>query len=166
MNFKLAAQLVDIARKNKTILTTAESCTGGMLAQMITAVPGASEVFERGVITYSNATKQQMLGVDGAVITRFGAVSEEVARQMAKGAQLRANADLAVSITGVAGPGASASKPEGRVCFALATADDLQSETVEFGALGRQNVRKSAAHHALQMCCRRLSQEAGLSGRP
>jgi len=142
-------------------IATAESCTGGMVATTITRVPGASAVFDCGFVTYSNAAKQDMLGVRGATLERFGAVSPEVAREMAEGALQRARADLAVAITGIAGPGGSDFKPEGRVCFALAAAGaPTLSETVEFGAIGRDNVRSAACDHALAYLGRGLLSRA------
>ena len=133
-------------------IATAESCTGGMVAAALTDVPGSSDMFDRGFVTYSNAAKVQMLGVSEATLAAHGAVSEPVAVEMAEGALRRSAADLAVAITGIAGPGGSEFKPEGRVCFALAfRGRQTQVETVEFGALGRAKVRKAATAHALGM---------------
>ena len=133
------------------MLATAESCTGGLIAGAITDVAGSSAVFDRGFVTYSNAAKTEMLGVRPATITAHGAVSEAVAAEMAAGALARSAAHLAVAVTGVAGPGGSDAKPEGRVCFALAHGDRLRSETVEFGAIGRHAVRRATVDHALTM---------------
>lgn len=131
-------------------IATAESCTGGMVAAALTDVAGSSDVFERGFVTYSNAAKVEMLGVSPETLAAHGAVSEPVAREMADGALAHSAAELAVSITGIAGPGGSEFKPEGRVCFGLARKGrETQVETVEFGALGRAKVRKAAAEHAL-----------------
>lgn len=130
-------------------VTAAESCTGGMVAAAITDIAGSSAIFERGFVTYSNHAKIDMLGVNAATLDAHGAVSEDVAQEMAKGARDAAHADIAVSITGIAGPGGSEFKPEGRVCFALSHASGTISETVEFGALGRANVRNAARDHAL-----------------
>jgi nicotinamide-nucleotide amidase len=143
--------LVDAARDAERTVTVAESCTGGMVAAAITDIAGSSAVFERGFITYSDAAKIEMLGVAAATLARHGAVSEPVAREMAAGARAAAGADAAVAISGIAGPGGSAHKPEGRVCFALATPDRVVSETVEFGALGRGPVRAAARDHALDL---------------
>lgn len=133
-------------------IATAESCTGGLVAAALTEVAGSSDVFDRGFVTYSNAAKIAMLGVSEASLATHGAVSEPVAREMAEGALSRAAAGLAVSVTGIAGPGGSAFKPEGRVCFGLARAGQpTQVETVEFGALGRAKVRKAAVTHALRL---------------
>lgn len=131
-------------------ITTAESCTGGMVAAALTDVAGSSDVFERGFVTYSNAAKVQMLGVSSETLAAHGAVSEAVAREMAEGALVQSAAGLAVSITGIAGPGGSEFKPEGRVCFGLARVGrETWVETVEFGALGRAKVRAAATEHAL-----------------
>lgn len=131
------------------MIATAESCTGGLVAAALTEVAGASDVVDRGFVTYSNAAKQDMLGVRAETLAAHGAVSEEVAREMAEGALARSRATLAVSITGIAGPGGSEFKPEGRVCFGLATPVETRTETVEFGALGRAQVRAAARDHAL-----------------
>lgn len=130
----------------------AESCTGGMVCVALTDIPGSSTVVERGFVTYSNAAKREMLGVSDESLARFGAVSETVAREMAEGALARSGADLAVSVTGIAGPGGSEHKPEGRVCFGLAmTGQATQTGTREFGALGREKVRALSARHALDL---------------
>mgnify|MGYP002620447361 CR=1 FL=1 len=136
------------------MIAVAESCTGGMLAAALTDLPGSSEIFAGGYVTYSNAMKTAALGVPEALLAAHGAVSEPVAQAMARGALAASGADLALAITGIAGPGGSEFKPEGRVCFALARADTVQSETVEFGAPGRDRVRRAARDHAL----RRLSE--------
>jgi nicotinamide-nucleotide amidase len=145
----LVAQLLDRAKACGATIATAESCTGGMIAAAITDVAGSSAVFDRGFVTYSNAAKTGMLGVDAALIARHGAVSEEVARAMAEGALTRSGATLAVAVTGIAGPGGSEFKPEGRVCFGLAGPGGTRTETVDFGAPGRAEVRAAARDHAL-----------------
>jgi nicotinamide-nucleotide amidase len=133
-------------------IATAESCTGGMVAAALTDVPGSSDVFDRGFVTYSNAAKMQMLGVSAAVLEAQGAVSEAVVRAMADGARRVADVGLAVAISGIAGPGGSERKPEGRVCFAIAKAGmPTWAETVEYGAIGRDKVRRAATDHALQL---------------
>jgi nicotinamide-nucleotide amidase len=147
-----AAELVARARATGAVIVTAESCTGGMVAAAITDIAGASNVFDRGFVTYSNAAKEAMLGVRRATLAAHGAVSEEVAREMAEGALARSAATLAVAVTGIAGPGGSEFKPEGRVCFALAAAGrPTRTETVEFGAPGRAAVRALARDHALAL---------------
>jgi len=151
------AALIDAARKAGLRIATAESCTGGLVSAAITAVAGASDMFDRGFVTYSNAAKVEMLGVRPATLTREGAVSEPVAREMAEGALAHSGASLAVAITGIAGPGGSEHKPEGRVCFALARQGGLtEAETVEFGPLGRTAVRAAATAHALALLGRAL----------
>jgi nicotinamide-nucleotide amidase len=153
-----AAHLIAAARAKGARIATAESCTGGLIAGAITDIAGASDVFDRGFVTYSNAAKTEMLGVPATTIATHGAVSEEVARGMAEGALARSQAALAVSVTGIAGPGGSEHKPEGRVCFGLAaTGHPTLSETVEFGALGRDGVRRATVAHAIEMLLARLS---------
>jgi nicotinamide-nucleotide amidase len=143
------AELLARARAKGMRIATAESCTGGMVAAALTDITGSSDVFERGFVTYSNAAKVAMLGVRPETLAAHGAVSEAVAEEMALGALRQSEAGLAVSITGIAGPGGSEFKPEGRVCFGLATRAGVRVETVEFGALGRARVRKAATEHAL-----------------
>lgn len=147
-----AERLFALARAQGAVIATAESCTGGMLAASITDVAGSSEIFDRGFVTYSNAAKEAMLGVSADTLAAHGAVSEPVAQEMADGALARSKAALAVAVTGIAGPGGSEHKPEGRVCFALArSGHPMQVETVELGALGRANVRKASVDHALDL---------------
>ncbi len=115
-----AAALLEACRARRLLLATAESCTGGLIAAALTAIPGSSDVVERGFVTYSNAAKTELLGVPDAAIAAHGAVSEPVARAMAEGALARSAADLAISVTGVAGPGGgTATKPVGLVWFGL-----------------------------------------------
>lgn len=145
-----AARLVDLARAAGVRIATAESCTGGMIAAAITDIAGASDVFERGYVTYSNAAKTAMLGVSPDTLADHGAVSEAVAREMAEGALARSGAGIAIAVTGIAGPGGSEFKPEGRVCFGLAEPGErTRVATVEFGALGRTRVRQAASDHAI-----------------
>lgn len=147
----VAAQIIAEAEQNSVTIATAESCTGGMIAAALTDIAGSSAVFERGFVTYSNAAKMQMLGVAVATLDRAGAVSEAVAAEMAQGAIARSDAAIAVSVTGIAGPGGSEHKPEGRVCFGIAGPQGISTQTVEFGALGRANVRRAARDHALML---------------
>ena len=147
----LANDVLEAAKARGVMIATAESCTGGMITAALTDIPGSSAVVERGFVTYTNAAKVEMLGVDQATLDAVGAVSEEVAAEMAKGALQRSNAQLAVSVTGIAGPGGSEFKPEGRVCFGIADASGAQTETVEFGAIGRGKVRSEARDHALSL---------------
>jgi len=146
-----AADLIAALAARGWLCATAESCTGGMIAAAITDIAGSSVAFERGFVTYSDAAKMQMLGVRSKTLGGFGAVSEEVAAEMAQGALARSEAQIAVSGTGIAGPGGSGAKPEGRVCFGLAAPGVLRTETVEFGARGRAGVRAATVSHALAM---------------
>ena len=146
------AAILARARAAGLRIASAESCTGGMVAVALTDVAGSSDVFERGFVTYSNVAKTELLGVSEATLAAHGAVSEPVACEMAAGALARSRADLAVSVTGIAGPGGSEFKPEGRVCFGLARKGHAtRTETVEFGAQGRARVRKAATAHALAL---------------
>jgi len=146
-----AADLVKLARAKGQKLTTAESCTGGMLSAAITDVAGSSAIFDRGFVTYSNAAKVEMLGVRESTLDQHGAVSEQVAAEMASGALAQSGADIAISITGIAGPGGSDHKPEGRVCFGIAMSGGATATTMEFGAIGRENVRLAARDHGLAL---------------
>jgi nicotinamide-nucleotide amidase len=147
-----AAEVLQAARYWGVTIATAESCTGGMISAALTDVAGSSDVFDRGFVTYSNEAKMQMLGVRHATLEAHGAVSEAVAREMAEGALDHSTATLAVSVTGIAGPGGSEFKPEGRVCFGLAQAGrETWVETVDFGALGRAGVRQATVAHALAL---------------
>lgn len=153
-----AARILQAARVAGVSIATAESCTGGMVAAALTDVAGASDVFDRGFITYSNAAKRAMLGVRQASLAAHGAVSEEVAREMAEGALTHSEAGIAVSITGIAGPGGSEFKPEGRVCFGLARkGQPTWTETRDFGALGRAKVRAAARDRALELLAEGLA---------
>ncbi|MEY3002875.1 MAG: hypothetical protein RLZZ491_51 [Pseudomonadota bacterium] len=146
-----AQEVLDALRHRGWRLATAESCTGGMIAAALTDPPGASHVFDRGFVTYSNAAKTALLGVQPATLSAHGAVSEAVAAEMAQGALDRSEAQIAVSVTGIAGPGGSDHKPEGRVCFGLAHGGVVRTETRDFGPLGRDGVRRAAVQHALAM---------------
>jgi nicotinamide-nucleotide amidase len=158
----IVADLLQKARDAGVMIATAESCTGGMVAAALTDIAGSSDVFDRGFVTYSNAAKMAMLGVRAQTLTDHGAVSEPVAVEMAEGALTRSLATLAVSITGIAGPGGSEFKPEGRVCFAVAQRGSAtRVETVEFGAPGRAKVRIAARDHALAMIGQALSGDQG-----
>lgn len=159
------AELLERAKAANVMIATAESCTGGMVAAALTDIAGSSAVVERGFVTYTNAAKRQMLGVNAATLDQFGAVSEPVAQEMAEGALCNAPVQLAVSITGIAGPGGSEFKPEGRVCFGLAaTGQTTRTETIEFGARGRHQVRLAARDHALSMLNQALLQMDQNSG--
>ncbi|WP_114963691.1 CinA family protein [Tritonibacter mobilis] len=144
--------LLDLAKAQGATIAAAESCTGGMIAAALTDIPGSSAVVDRGFVTYSNAAKMQMLGVSAQTLEEFGAVSKETAREMAEGALRAAGTTFAVSVTGIAGPGGSEHKPEGRVCFGLAQSGaETVTELVEFGAVGRDKVRLASRDHALAM---------------
>jgi nicotinamide-nucleotide amidase len=157
-----AAELVAFCKARSLKITTAESCTGGLVAAAITSVSGSSDVFERGFVTYSNDAKTEMIGVDAALIAKHGAVSEETARAMAEGAQRKANADIAVAVTGIAGPtGGTPSKPIGLVYIAAARSNTLCRE-FRLGNAGRDEVRERSALEALQM----LLDQAAAGGGP
>ena len=147
---ELAQSLIDALRARGWHCATAESCTGGGVAAAITDIAGSSDVFDRGFVTYSNAAKTQMLGVDPALIEMHGAVSEEVAAAMAAGALARSEATCAVAVTGVAGPGGgTAAKPVGMVCFGWAAKGRAAIvETVCFGG-DRAAVRRASVVQAL-----------------
>ena len=154
----MIAALLQRARAQGVTIATAESCTGGMVAAALTDMAGSSDVFDRGFVTYSNAAKIAMLGVQAQTLADHGAVSEPVARQMAEGALRQSTATLAVSVTGIAGPGGSDFKPEGRVCFGVAMpGQPTRVETVEFGALGRAQVRTAARDRALALLAQALT---------
>lgn len=150
-HYDLAAEAVKVAKAKGLMIATAESCTGGMIAASLTDVPGSSAVFDRGFVTYSYSSKTRMLDVPTEMLAEFGAVSQQVAQQMARGAVSHSDADISVAVTGVAGPGADGNKPEGLVWFAVATANDVRSTKREFGAIGRDNVRLSTVKTALEM---------------
>lgn len=150
----LAARVLDANRAAGRSIAVAESCTGGLVAAALTENAGASDVFDRGFVTYSNEAKQESLGVGEDIIATFGAVSIATAWAMARGALERSGADVAVSITGIAGPGGgTAKKPVGTVVFARATRDADPDKVVadirEFGDLGRHEIRRQATMVAL-----------------
>jgi nicotinamide-nucleotide amidase len=151
-----AEALLAAHRAAGTRIATAESCTGGLVAGLLTEIPGSSDVVERGFVTYANEAKMELLGVSLDVLETFGAVSEAVAYAMAQGALMRSRADVAVSITGVAGPGGgSALKPVGLVAFGLArrtgTAISVTTELQQFADTGRTGIRIQAVRGALAL---------------
>jgi nicotinamide-nucleotide amidase len=150
---KRCAEILGKCRARHIMLATAESCTGGLLAAALTSIAGSSDVFERGFVTYSNEAKHDMLGVDMNLIQRYGAVSEEVALAMAQGALRHSRAGLAISITGIAGPGGgSAGKPVGLVHFACCGKDAAIVKREEmFGPVGRTAIRNLSVTLALDM---------------
>jgi nicotinamide-nucleotide amidase len=147
----LAVRTARRLKRAKAMLVTAESCTGGWVAQAVTSIAGSSSWFERGFVTYSNAAKRELLGVKAGTIRRHGAVSEETAREMAAGALARSRGTVSLAVTGVAGPsGGSAAKPVGMVCFAWAgKRGRLRSETRRFRG-GREAVRRQSVIRALE----------------
>ena len=155
--FNIAKEIIELANLNKAVIASAESCTGGMLSSAITEVPGSSVIFECGFVTYSNISKMELLSVKENTLNFYGAVSEEVAGEMAIGAINNSKANLAISITGIAGPGGSNTKPEGMVCFSIAFENEIKlTETKKWGALGRNIIRQKATLHGLRLLCRTL----------
>ena len=155
----LAQAIVKIGSAKGIMVATAESCTGGMVAAALTDVPGSSAVVDRGFVTYTNEAKQEMLGVPMALIEKHGAVSGEVVRAMARGALLHSRADIAVSVTGIAGPtGGTAEKPVGLVWFGYADAQGLvRAERRVFTTGSRDFVRTKATETALALIFSQLS---------
>lgn len=138
-------------RRGGVMVATAESCTGGGVAEAITRIPGSSAWFDRGFVTYTNAAKQELLGVPGRLLEAHGAVSEPVAEAMAQGALARSAARAAVAVTGIAGPGGgSAAKPVGMVCFAWAARGEATQARTLHLAGGRAEVRRQSVEIALQ----------------
>ena len=148
-----AARVLALLRAHGLMAATAESCTGGLVAAALTAIPGSSDVVERGFVTYSNDAKTEMLGVPADLIAAHGAVSEPVARAMAEGALARSRADVAVSITGIAGPGGgSDTKPVGLVHFGAARRDRPTVHLERrYGDLGRDGIREASVLDALAL---------------
>ena len=148
-----ATALLELCRRKQLRIATAESCTGGLIAATLTEIPGSSDVVERGFVTYSNAAKQVMLNVPAATISQFGEVSRETAEAMATGALANSPAELAVSVTGIAGPGgARPGKPVGLVHFAAASRrGGLVHREKRFGDIGRSQVRHASVVEALDM---------------
>ena len=146
----LVDQLAEILLNSQRMLTTAESCTGGMIAAACTDLAGSSQWFERGFVTYSNDAKHELLGVPMELLQTYGAVSEPVARAMASGAVAHARAQVAVAVTGVAGPtGGSRAKPVGTVWFGFAVNGSVSSECLHFPG-DRAAVRAATVQHALE----------------
>ena len=148
---RLARRLGARLKKRRLKLATAESCTGGWIAQAITSVPGSSDWFDRGFVTYSNEAKRELLGVRASTLSRHGAVSEETAREMASGALARSRAQIAIAVTGIAGPaGGTPEKPVGTVCFAWARENGVMRSAVRRFGGGRERVRRQSVAAALQ----------------
>jgi len=148
-----ATALLDLCKEKKIMVATAESCTGGLVSGALTEIAGSSAVVDRGFVTYTNEAKHQMLGVPEATLSAHGAVSRQTAEAMTRGTLGHANADLAVSVTGIAGPGGgSAEKPVGLVHFAAATRGGrLIHREKRFGDIGRAEVRRLSVLEALAM---------------
>lgn len=150
--YRLAEQVGTALKKRKLMLATAESCTGGWIAEAVTMVPGSSDWFERGFVTYTYISKREMLGVKESTLGKHGAVAEEVVREMAQGALVHSHAQVAVAVSGVAGPsGGTPEKPVGTVCFAWATKNDgtLRSEMRRYSG-DREAVRRQSVEYALE----------------
>lgn len=157
-----ASQLVDALRAKKAKITFAESCTGGLLSGVITSIAGASDVFDAGFVTYSNAAKTDLLGISAPLIEQHGAVSAEVAIAMADGARRRARSALAIAVTGIAGPGGgSTAKPVGLVFIGVASTNSRpQTHELRLGDIGRASVRLKTVEAALGLAlaaCAELS---------
>lgn len=153
---ELAAKAGAALQAKSWLLATAESCTGGGVAEAITDIPGSSEWFDSGFVTYSNASKSELLDVSPILIAQYGSVSEEVAAAMAEGALANSSANITLSTTGIAGPGGAVpGKPVGTVCFAWAFGETTYTERLVFEG-DRQSVRSQAVAHALQCLMRYL----------
>jgi nicotinamide-nucleotide amidase len=147
-----ARQLLERARDGGLRIVTAESCTGGLIAALLTEIPGSSDVMERGFITYSNEAKEDLLGVPGDLIHQYGAVSEPVVRAMAEGALKHSLAHVAVAVTGVAGPGGgTAEKPVGLVYIAAYRQDRTALKELRLGNIGRSEVRSRTVAEAMAL---------------
>jgi len=142
-------KLVELLKQKNMHICCAESCTGGMLTSTLVGVVGASDVIDMGFITYANEAKIKLLSVKKEDIDRYGVVSEAVAGQMARGACDASGAQVGVGISGIAGPGGCDFKPEGMVCFGFCVNGEVCTFTVQFGAIGRQNVREKSCRFAI-----------------
>ena len=156
--YKIAKEVFELASLKNSVIASAESCTGGMLSSSITDIPGSSAIFECGFVTYSNVSKMKLLNVNRITLESFGAVSEEVAAEMAIGALKNSKANIAISITGIAGPGGTNTKQEGLVCFSVAFEKEIKlTKTKQFGPLGRDIVREKATIYGLNLLKSALS---------
>lgn len=162
---KLAKQLGIVLKSQGLFIVTAESCTGGLLASTLTEIPGSSNYFERGFVVYSNSAKQKLLQVKPRTLKKFGAVSEQVAIEMAKGALSNSNSQLSIAITGIAGPtGGTKNKPIGTVCFACYLPVALPKNTVTMHFHGnRRTIREKAVEFALHYLLIILNQKLKLN---
>ena len=158
----IAVNLLESFRKRGLTFAAAESCTGGLVNERLTAIAGSSDVVEGGVVSYSNNVKVRLLGVKKETLDTLGAVSEETARQMAEGVKLATGADIAVSVTGIAGPGGgSCEKPVGTVCFGCASSKMTKTTTKSFGSdLSRDEIRRLASDYALTLATEAAENEA------
>jgi nicotinamide-nucleotide amidase len=148
----LATRVISNLAAQKSTITTVESCTGGLIAAALTTVPGSSSVVYGGFVTYANEAKSNMVGVNAETLQAHGAVSDQIAREMAEGGLRAAGTDCAVAVTGIAGPdGGSAEKPVGLVFFAVATSSKTISAKWNFGDVGREEVREMTVLTALEM---------------
>lgn len=160
-----AKNMLDACSSGGLRIATAESCTGGLIAAVITSIPGCSSVFERGFVTYSNDAKTEVLGIPAALIEEYGAVSEVVARDMAEGALARSRADIAVAVTGIAGPtGGSEDKPVGLVHFACARRDNpTEHLRMLYGERPREEIMQASVRQAFALIVRQATQGSALA---
>jgi nicotinamide-nucleotide amidase len=156
--YELAGRVGDTLKARNLVLATAESCTGGWIAQVVTMVPGSSKWFDRGFVTYTNEAKQEMLGVDAATLKRHGAVSEQTVLQMADGALAHSRAQVTAAVSGIAGPtGGSGAKPVGTVCLAWGRSGDPAVATTRHFSGDRDAVRRQTVIAALEGLLERLA---------
>jgi len=157
--FTEAKTIIDLATDKNLTIGTAESCTGGLIGAAITAIPGSSTPFKGGIIAYDNAIKTKLLGVSPSVLGKYGAVSEKTAERMAAGARERLGVDIAISVTGIAGPGGGTDdKPVGTVWMGVVTKDGINAKLYEFGDIGRNKVRDMTCYEALKALTAALTQ--------
>lgn len=158
---KACEELLSLFREKGLTIAAAESCTGGLILQRLTAVPGSSDVVEGGVVSYSNGVKMKLLGVKEETLRAFGAVSENTAYEMAEGVRAATGADIAISVTGIAGPGGGSSeKPVGTVCFGVSRRDAVYTETQHFDkTLSRDEIRILASDRAILLAAKAAENE-------
>ena len=153
----LAKQIIDIGRKNKVVISAAESCTGGMIGAAITSISGSSTVYDRGFITYSNNSKAELLGIDINLINQHGAVSQEIARLMAEGCLIKSNSNLSVSVTGVAGPGGGTKdKPVGLVYIGVKNGKKIIVSKNQFKNQGRTAIQKATVKKTINLILKQI----------
>lgn len=151
LNENLAVRTLELLKERNYQISFAESCTGGLCASMLISVPDASHVLNESYITYSNEAKTKILNVSKNSISTYGVVSEEVAKEMAQGVANLSGSEVGVGVTGVAGPGPSSGRDGGCVCFGFYVNGELFARTVNFGDIGRNEVRESAASHVFKI---------------